>query len=525
MIINNNNNNNNGIGRVELDTLPLPEYARDFSATYLFSGKVLVFFKRDEDPDGVNFIHMATLRDDGSEYREIFAGSVPQKKTANGVRHMPFMDNKRVLLGDYVLECKPDLDSCQSVRLVPVDYPWGLEEDPGVMMHWSEIIISPDNEHICWTILYHEGGCAVGIGTLKLEDERYRIDNPQIISSQIQFIKDQNRPGYIIPQQVFGGEVKQFVRGGTAISQVGAHPGSVLTDAVIQDLYKASITGLTCTPGYEETAMLSPDERLALVMSTRNSPRTNCAIIGLLPRPHARLVLSGMFSTIYMYAVAGVRFYRKGNVGPVLAELNRSATEPDYMGVPLNDPEENWVYYSPMSWHPDNKRVMWPEKVRGSEECRIRIARLPDYTPGITVPVQRTPDEIPYALSSPAELTRHEPITEGKIAGKHSGFAEYYSRENNEGNRYIGDAKIVFQEYSDDGSVFYNGFEKVWQTEAGETCYEADINMTWTQSGEMKFRLVFSSGGYLNPPKLIFPESRGWAEYGGTRIEVTDMAE
>src|SRR6185437_13374794 len=87
-----------------------------------------------------------------SGFTEIFSGPIRRLPTANGIRHMPFADNRRMLLGDYVLECTGSFDTATEAELVPVEYPWNLTSDPLTSHHWSEIIVSPD-DHIAWTIL------------------------------------------------------------------------------------------------------------------------------------------------------------------------------------------------------------------------------------------------------------------------------------------------------------------------------------------------------------------------------------
>ncbi|MDF1516060.1 MAG: hypothetical protein P1S60_19785, partial [Anaerolineae bacterium] len=207
-----------GLGHIEVTTIPMPDFAKNVSATYTYSGKVLVFYETDVEPGEKDFINIAVVNDDGSAFKTIFSGVIPVHKKSNGIRHMPFQDNKRVLLGDYVLECSPDIDTCEKSELVLVEYPWDLKSDPNTLKHWSEIIIAPDNEHICWTILRTDIGAANGLGKLKRLSDKYIIENPQIISGLKYFEEDKENPGYIIPLTVHGGEVKQFVRGGTAIS-------------------------------------------------------------------------------------------------------------------------------------------------------------------------------------------------------------------------------------------------------------------------------------------------------------------
>ena len=513
------------LGKMEVRTLALPDYVKEPSGTYTHTGTVFVDYKREGDSG--DFLRMAVVNDDGTDFREIFAGEVNKHPKANGLRFMMFWDKKRVLIGDYVLECSPDIDYCESSKLIPVVYPSRLYEDKRVLFHWSEIIVSPDNNHICWTAL-SMGSAAVYIGSLVREDDSYVIKNVKVLSSSRPFAPDQNKEGYFTPLTLRGGEVKQFVRGGTAVSMVGSK-NSVLPDSVVVDLNSEDILQVTRLPGYEETTIFSPDENLGIVMSTRGSPKTNCAIFGLVPRPSGISGAQGMILPVYKYAVAGVRQFRKGNVGPVLIEIDKSISDPAYMGVQLNDPEDNWVYLSPMSWHPGGKKAMWPEMKWGNyNEKRLRIVELLEYEPGEPILPVPVPKNIPYATEEIHEdwLMPHKPGTY-KVAGKNTGTI-VITRE----------GLVVtteYQRFSDDGKNFYEGFEKVTRSEDFELSYEAKFNLNNEKNetlGEMNCRLTFSPSGLSaeNPVKPLFepaedgkPKSYGYAKYGEVSLYVDDM--
>ena len=512
------------LGITKTRTLPLPDFVKDHSGTYTYSGTVLIDYKKDEDAEKKDFYRIGVVNDDGTNFREIFAGEIPKHPKANGIRFMVFADNKRVLLGDYVLECTPDIDNCQTAKIIPVKYPDSLYQDKRVLFHWSEIIIAPDNEHICWTAL-STGSASVMLGRLCRGQDCYTIDNLQTLSSSSPLKPDPNNEGYVIPVPLRGGEVKQFVNGGLGISVVGAKD-SVLSDSVVVDLTSEDTVQITRLPGYEETTIFSPDESLGIVMSTRNSPKTNFAILGLVPRPYGILSTQGMILPVYMYAVAGVRQFRKGNVGPVLIDIERSKNEPGYMGIPLNDPEENWVYLSPMSWHPGGKKAMWPEMQRGQHKNkRLRIVEVPDYEPKKAPPVVPTPSNIPYATPC-ADDGWLQPMKDidCKIAGKGSGCIEYSRAGRNAQTKYVN--------FSDDGATYYEGYEKVSISPAHEMVYEADFTIKGEKPGEMKCRITFSPVSFdaSTPVKLLFepaedgrPKTYGYASYDGVRLCVEDM--
>lgn len=236
-----------------------------------------------------------------------------------------------------------------------------------------------------------------------------------------------------------------------------------------------------------------------------------------------------------MYAVAGVRSFRKGNIGPVLIDIDRSMREPDYQGVVLNE-EDEWVYHSPMSWHPGGKKAMWMEGLRGTsgKQMRVRKLELLDYQPQPTVPAQRTPDENSYGLkdAEAAESLRNTPSMdiEGKIAGKHSGYIAFTRKGQQPAPALMGSIQTTYVNFSDDGKTFYNGFEKSRYSFMGESVFEADLEMTGAKQGEMKLRATFSQASYDQPPQLLFepaedgkPKSYGYARYNGLQLNIKDL--
>lgn len=521
------------LGPILISTVPLPDYVRAPSATYTPSGRVFLLFRTDADP--ADWLRAAVVDDDGADFTEIFAGPVPQKRTANGIRHMPYADNRRMLLGDHVLEATPDLDHAEKVELIPVVYPWSLDADPLTSHHWSEIIVSPDGEKIAWTILRTDMTAVVALGGLRRDDDRYTIVDPVVISSTDALTPDPHREGYFTARPMLGGEVKQFVRGGTAISAVG-DGGAPLTDSVVQDLLSDALEPITRAPGYDETTIFSPDERLGIVMTSRASAGTNPAFLGLVPRPHGTLVNIPMAWVLYMYAVDGVRRFRPGNIGPVLIDIERSKNETGYPGVPLTSADDSWVYVSPMSWHPGGRNVMWMEMRRGSggelgPELRIRTAELAEHTPGAPVPVAPTPATTPYAVAGQeaANLLGRtaEFVPSGRIAGAHSGHLEF---ERSSDGRGTWSATSRYAGYSDDGRNVYNGVERSSGSMMGGAVYEADLELTGDVDGEMRLRASWSGLG--EGTRLLFgqdaegrPQSHGFARYGETVLRIEGLNE
>lgn len=459
------------IGRVKITTLPLAENTTLSRCSYSFSGRVIVVTR--EGADTV----ITTMNDDGTDPLEVYRGS-----GAGTSRILPFKDNTRVLMGDNILEAPEGytLDNCpaDSGKLVPIEFPREFSSDSAVVQKWTEVIIAPDCEHFAWTIRRSDCGAVNAMGSLKRSGDKYIIENAQYISSMNGFILDPDVRGRLIAEPVIGGEVKQFIDGGRAISLVGSAPNG-MADSVKQDIATGEVTLLSCAPGYDETTLLSPDERLGAVMTSRFSDKTDMGALGLVERPLGQ-PLHNILAQVYMYCVTGVRSGREGNVGPALVEMDRAVSDTEYKGVYLGDPDEKFIFRSPLSWNDTGTKLMWIEGKKSGGGVRVRIAELLDYTPGNITEAVLTPDVGDYA-TAPAKSMDFA----GKLYGKASGYAELTRKIGFLSNISI---RIVYHDYSDDGISFYNGTEESSGAIMTDADYKADITVTGAD-GSQKGRL------------------------------------
>jgi hypothetical protein len=511
------------IGRHQIRTLPLEGDVNPLTATYTPSGRVLVSYEKPEvkDPRQVN---IAIMDDDGRNMRTIFSQLLPVREKDNGIRYMVFNDNKRVFMGDFILECAPSLNACDKSTLLPLEYPAEVASGDHVSHRWSEMIVAPDNRHVGWTTLLANYSAVVLTGELRRRAAGYVVVKPRIVSTLEPFTSDPGHPDGVMPQPLRNGEVKQFVGGGTAISMAGAVKRDI-PDSVVQDLATGKVEAITDTPGYDETTIFSPDEHLGLVMTTRFSEPTDLAILGLIPRPYPPTLNMGLSMFVYTYAVMGVRAGRPGNVGPALIEIQRSKTEDGYLGLNLSTQPE-WIFRSPMSWHPSSKKAMWMEGKSGGGLRRIQIVELPDYKPGKTVASKPTPDNISYAssdLSIIPGLVKKTADINVKVYGKASGHIEY--------RRSATNIEKVYVNFSDDGRDVYAGRETMQVNPRGNSTYTADVRVTGANPGVMDLKITFGPLGGAHPAGLLFtpdtsgaPLTHGYAEYKGKRLTVESLA-
>ena len=311
-------------------------------AIYSKTGKIIFAYKKENDDGNTYF---GVMDDDGTNLKQLWGGEWKEYYKSNGIRLMPFDDNKKILTGDYVLECSPNIDQCDSSKLLPVIYPSEAVNLPGVYFVWSEIIVSPD-EHIAWSTLSSVYDDVNFSGKLVRNEDNYTISNVQIISTVGFVERDENDIELLKDVPIRGGEVKQFTNGGEAITLAGAG-NAALAKSVFQSLIGEENYPLTHFPGYEETTIISPDGKLGLTMTTRFSPKTSSEILGYMPRPLPIYAASKINTFAYMYGVIKVSQSREGNIGPAAINIAESMSNPSYMGYDLH--EDGWIFNSPLS--------------------------------------------------------------------------------------------------------------------------------------------------------------------------------
>lgn len=504
--------------KVNLSSIPLPSGVIIDDGHYLFDGNIFICYNRTH----TNYKYFGVISDDGKNFKELYGDVFIVSELANGIRLIPFRDNKRIYLGDYVFECNDTtkiLSECEKGVLIPVNYPAEVVNNPYTYKTWSEMVVAPDNVHVAWTSLSKASGAINFFGKFKRNDNNYEIVDCKIIST-INFIEhDEHDPTILIPKIPRGGEIKQFIEGGKALTLVGTLPNSFVK-SVYQSLFTEDIYAYSHETGYEETSILSPDEKLGITMSTRFSPNTSMHILGLLPRPYCSLILAKITQNVYTYAISGVRKGRKGNIGPVLFEKEKSINDVNYHGIDLHDKEEKYIFCSPISWHPSNLKALWPETDINSQR-RLRKLELSNYTPSAYPEIKNITYSIPYAIDmSELDKVGYENETNGTIKGKFSGEIEYYNSGGSGELSHIQTVKINYKNYSDDGKKFYNGEEIYTGGIMSQSSYSSKVTLSGSETGTNNFTITFSADS-----KLLKDKTNGYSTYGGKTINAENYIE
>jgi hypothetical protein len=510
------------IGRLDISSVPIDADRTLRSATFTPSGKILVSYHDKGDTDPL-LVKLAIMDEGGGNFRPIFSQVLPNVEKNNGLRYMVFDDNKRVFLGDFIVECAPSLDACAKSALLPVDYPAEVASGAHIGHRWSEIVTAPDNKHIAWTTLLADYSSLVFVGELQKVGSRYKVIKTRIVSTLAPFAKDPAHSDGVLPQPMHGGEVKQFVAGGTALSLVGAVTRDT-PDSVVHHLDTNRTEAITNTAGYTETTIFSPDERLGMTMTTRFS-QSDPAILGLMPRPYPASLGMGLSMLAYTYAVTGVRRARPGNIGPALIDVAASKTDADYTGTNLSSSEQ-WVMQSPMSWHPSSKKALWIEGNRSDDTVRIRVVSLPDYKPGPRVAARPFPSTIPGSsadLSLVKSYSQSAKNIDVKVYGRVSGSIRFRHTPN-------GVVEKTYANFSDTPEAVYDGSERLEVNLAGRSTYIAKVRLTGAKPGTMDLKMTFGPLSGRLPAQLIFDEdpsgkplTNGYAEYDGRRLSADKL--
>ena len=167
--------------KVDIFTIPIPDGVIIDDGHYLYDGNIFINYKRSNS----NFQYFGVMADDGSNFKELYGAEFIVRDKANGIRVIPFRDNKRVYLGDYVFECSDNtktIRECDKGVLIPVNYPSSVDGNQYTMKTWSEMVVAPDN------ILNMACGAINFLGKFKREENSYEIVDSKIIST-IKFLE------------------------------------------------------------------------------------------------------------------------------------------------------------------------------------------------------------------------------------------------------------------------------------------------------------------------------------------------
>ena len=132
---------------------------------------------------------------------------------------------------------------------------------------------------------------------------------------------------------------------------------------------------------------------------------------------------------------------------------------------------------------------------------------MDNYKPSKILENKSTPDDISYAKTLDDLNNTVIGDVNGYFKGKNSGIMIFNKTENSSRSEYIN--------YSDDGKLFYNGYEEFEQIDSITGKLTSELIMSGEKNGVMNLTLTMNYGGYILNKK-------GYVDYNGKKIDIDE---
>ena len=496
-----------------IKTVELPDDIIYLGSHYNYQGQLfMVYQKKSSD-----HYFLGICNEEGKILRELYEiQDTTGMDTTYIQRASSFSDGKRVLVAGKILQCTKEFLECDDAKLYDVVFPEEIKEFKNLLYTFSEPIVNYGGNHVFWSTFDKDINIVNFVGKLVFKDDKYYLEDVVGLSSYFYDLYDKEKGTFSLPDILRYGPIKQVINGGEALS-IGGFLNYGLRKGIYQSLSEDKLEQLTMFEGYDETTTISPDSKLACVMTTRFSPNTSLEIVGMIPTPYS-ILASYLFSLhLLKFSIAKLRLKKtkKGNLGPALVDLNKVKKDKEYKGYNLTT-DENWVFNGFISWSPDGKKIMFDETNKIDQTRRCQIVYLKNYKPGKIEFKDNYKGYVPYNRSIEETINLHLDYPMFiNVTGK-TGYLEVNRTENK--------CEINYYNYSKDGKNIYDGvyiYEKFPSEQYA--IFEVDIKSTGEKKGYGKYRLWFD----LKNNEFLYDKGEdgkektyGDCEYEGKKINV-----
>ena len=479
---------------------------------YNYQGYLLLVYQKKSS----NNYFVGIADDKGKLIKEVYEIKEGEVDKTYIHRASSFSDGKRVLIGGKILQCTNELKDCDDAKLYDVQFPEQLNNLPNLWFLFTEPIINYGGKYIFWSTFDKSLNILNFVGELKFTGEKYIIENTKGLTNYFYDLYDKEKGTYTLPKILRFGPIKQVLEGGKALS-IGGFLNYGLRKGIYQSLSEDKIRQLTYFEGYDETTAISPDSKLACVMTTRFSDKTSFEIVGLMPTPYSILASYLISIDILNFSIFNLRTNSKikGNIGPALVELSKVESDKTYKGENLKT-SGLWNFNGFISWSPDGTKIMFDEVARNSTR-RCQIVRLKNYKPSEIKFEDNFNPNIPYARTIEETINLHldYPININ-VPGK-SGNLQISHEEKK--------VELTYDNFSEDNEIFYNGkyiYEKVNENGVTNSVYTVNIKSEGKKKGNCEFRLWFDDKSMLSFEQYTDGKNKsyGSCNYEGKVINV-----
>jgi hypothetical protein len=377
-----------------------------------------------------------------------------------------------------VLTCAPSVVRCTTRTLLPVRMPGGGVAQ-GVQNR--EARLSPDGRWLAWTELGADGA-RMSMGRLARGAHAYTLADVRVLTPTPPLTTSANwraaSPSF---------EIKNFTADGQSLlysSMVDAEN----FDTFRLDLRTGARTRLTYGVEWEEDVSSSPDGGSLLQYSSRGFDRM--AAFALVPRPP--------FADLVLFSWTG-RFMLNLQNRRCLLEpwlLGRGGEQGTYFGQPVNPaPPAGWDTRTLGQWSPDGTRLLMWES-RASEGwtaarpgARMLVADLPARRPA-RAPTRATPAPT-WAPTRAAFRGFLAQTGTYEVPGARGGSATVTLT----GTTFAGSWTVAYHHYSDDGTTFLDGTERVTEPSILQSVHwEAALRLSGAHTGAFDADVTIRAG-------------------------------
>ena len=465
-----------------ISTIQFPPDIIYIGSHYNYQDQIFLVYKK----KNFNNYYFGIANEEGEILKEIYELTNTTGMYVDYIQRISsFDDGKRAFIGGKILQCTKEFINCDDAKLYDIEFPEQIKNIPNLNYLYTEPIISIGGEYIFWSTFDTDMNIFNFVGKLIFKNDKYYIEEAVGISNYFYDLYDKEKDTYSLPNILRFGPIKQMIEGGKGLS-IGGFLNYGLRKGIYQSLSEDKLTQLTNFEGYDETTTLSPDSKLACVMTTRFSPTTSLEIIGFIPTPYSILASYLLSMHTFAFYIGRVRnkIDVKGNIGPALVYLEKMKIDKEYKGYNLNT-DDNWNFNGFTSWSPNGKKFMFDE-ISKTKERRCQIVNLKNYIPDKIKIENNFNGYIPYNRSIEETLKLHLdfPINT-KVNGK-SGYLEI--------NRTQHKCEINYYNYTEDSKTTFNGIYN-YETfpEQKYTIFEVNITSSGEKNGYCEYRLWYDN--------------------------------
>lgn len=449
-----------------------------------------------------------------------------------------FRDGKRILTGPNIIDCGDhDLASEECTPEETHMYPirWNTTPDgSGAGGTIRELRLHPDNVHIGFNSFTMTGEQLGQVGYLsRLEFNpspttgtpsvpRFDLVNvTSLFNEAVEYqplIVEEDNQIRINPDMISVGELRGFSGTGKEVTYVGYPAESSNIDVFAADLTTGKVSRLTSHPEYCDPVDISSDDEWIAIMDTRGSGR-QMFMAGMRGVPPLTDIVSTS-ATSSTRNNGQRRFFqpyvldRYGDRGDYYGQKVNAAGD----GTPgsVNDPQ--WNGMADPRWSLDVTRLAYWQALTIAPACggenplpcpsstepggrteRLMVAHFTDRTPVDWKTIEPISDTVPWgtpyvAGSTPPPRT-FLPGGAYTLNGAASGSAAVVITENSD-QTAVRSVAVTYENFSDDGLTWLDGFENVTVNNPSVTLNEVDWYSNLTQTGEANASKKTSPDGF-----------------------------